>query len=201
MADDKHITRELNENEARELSAKIYGHLDIAWDLVTKAYYGRADKALGYASWDDYCQGEFEGAWIRLPRDKRRGVVATLQEAGLSQRAIASAVGMSQPTIAGDIKAGDQNLSPPERPKIIIDGTFTETLPADERPKVQATKDTRPPLIKKADAAGWELRKAIEKISDVLIDESYSDYRDQVKLSLEGAIEFAQSVLSEHSEW
>jgi predicted transcriptional regulator len=113
-------------------------------------------------------------------------VVATLQEAGLSQRAIASAVGVSQPTVANDIKAGDQNLSPPEPPKI-IEGTCTE--------------NEVPPLVKKADAAGSALRKAIEKVSDVLTDEGYAEYRDQVKLSLGDAIEFAHDVLSKHDKW
>lgn len=93
----------LTENEARELTATIYGKLDQAWQLIKKAYYGRVWIAMGYESWDEYCRTEFEGAWIRLPREKRREQVVTLAQAGLSTRAIASATGTSHVTVSRDL--------------------------------------------------------------------------------------------------
>lgn len=203
----------LSENDARELTAQIFGHIDAAWEKIKQAYYGRADLALGYASWDDYCIGEFHGAQLRLPRDKRREAVATLTEAGLSQRAIASATGASKNTVIADqklVQIGpvtpdvpdlDGKVRRPAEPSnttIIIDGAFSNTIPGDKpKPIVKAVADTRPLLVKKADAAAWDLRKAVEKIADVRADESYPVHHSQIALSLTGAIEFARSVLLE----
>lgn len=205
----------LNENEAQELTAKIYGHLDKAMVLIKQAYYGRADIALGYPSWDDYIKGEFEGCALRLPREKRKEAVKSLTEAGMPQRAIASAIGVDQATVQRDLKSVDANASgetkvtgldgktytkqiKPLEPTS-ISGTFNDA-PADlpkGKPAVKATKDTRHPLVRKADDAAWELRKAIEKMADVLADEHYPEHKNQVQLSISGAIQFAQTVLSE----
>lgn len=195
----------LTENEAQELTAKIFGHLDVAWGLIKQAYYGRADIALGYKSWDDYCKGEFHGAQLRLPLDKRREVVKTLTEAGLSTRAIAAAVGASRPTVMKDQKqlgkidpvpnvpGLDGKIRKPKEgsPTIVIDGTFTS-----EPPQVEATKDTRAPLVRKADNAAWALRKAVETVQLITTDVDYHVHQGQIKLSLNGAIEYAISVLN-----
>ena len=76
-----------------------------------KAFQGRAWVALGYESWDSYCDAEFDGGRLQLPREQRREVVASLAEAGMSTRAIAAATGMSHMTAARDL-AGVANLTP-----------------------------------------------------------------------------------------
>lgn len=214
MAEVAHVG--LNENQARELTAKIYGHLDQAWELIKKAYNGRADMALGYASWDEYCKGEFHGSQLRLPLVKRREVVKTLTEAGLSTRAIASATGISRPTVMADQKAQVDNIGPvastpgldgkirtrtlkttDASATIVLDGTFTKTLPdAPVVAKVQATKDTRPSLVKKADDAAWALRKAVESLKLITTDVDYHVHRGSVELSIKGATEYAIQVLT-----
>jgi hypothetical protein len=201
--------RELTENEARELTASIYGHLDSAWTSIKEAYYGRADKALGYDSWDEYCKGEFHGAYLRLPRESRREVVATLTEAGLSQRVIAAAVGVHKNTVVRDqnrsqlgpvasVPALDGKVHPnkpagaPE-PAIIIDGTFVDAIP-------ESPKDTRPDVVRLADEAATQLRKAAEKISIVRADKTYAQYEALITDSLDQAVSYAETILKEYGQ-
>lgn len=49
---------------------------------------------------------------VRLPREERAEVVASLRESGLSVRAIASATGTNRETIRQEIASGDKKLSP-----------------------------------------------------------------------------------------
>lgn len=201
--------RELTENEARELTASIYGHLDSAWTKIKEAYYGRADKALGYDSWDDYCKGEFHGAALRLPRESRREAVATLTEAGLSQRAIAAAVGVHKNTVirdqsrsqlgpVADAPGLDGKIHPNKavgarEPAIVIDGTFVESIP-------EPVKDDRPKVVKLADEAAKLLREAAEKISIVRADKTYAQYEALIKDSLDKTVSYAEVILKEYGE-
>ena len=199
--------RELTENEARELTASIYGHLDSAWTKIKEAYYGRADKALGYNSWDDYCKGEFHGAYLRLPRESRREVVATLTEAGLSQRVIAAAVGVHKNTVVrdqarshlgpvADAPGLDGKVHPnkpagAKEPAIVIDGEFVESIP-------EPTKDTRPDVVRLADHAAEQLREAAEKISIVRADKTYAQHEALIKELLDTAVAHAEVILKEY---
>src|SRR5579862_5108596 len=47
----------------------------------------------------------------------RRAEVRRLREQGHSQRAIAGALGVSQPTVVADLRAGDKALSPAPEPE------------------------------------------------------------------------------------
>lgn len=58
------------------------------------------------------CTREFGTSRLRLPREERAEVVASLRESGLSQRAIASATGLSQDTVRRDLSAGERFRSP-----------------------------------------------------------------------------------------
>lgn len=51
---------QLTKAEASALTERIRGHIDAAWDDITKAYEGKAWKALGYSSWGDYVKAEFD---------------------------------------------------------------------------------------------------------------------------------------------
>ena len=86
--------------QARELTDRIKVGVEAIWELVKQAYQARAWVALGYDSWDDYCTREFGTSRIRLPREERQEVVASMREIGMSTRAIASATGMSKDTAA-----------------------------------------------------------------------------------------------------
>lgn len=56
-----------------------------------------------YQSWDDYCTREFGTTRLRLPREERAEVVASLRESGLSIRAIASATNEPVMTVQNEL--------------------------------------------------------------------------------------------------
>lgn len=78
-------------------------------DVVREGRFARS--ALGYTSWDDYCTREFGTTRLRLPREERTEVVASLRESGLSLRAIAAATGDHYSTISREL-AGVANATP-----------------------------------------------------------------------------------------
>jgi hypothetical protein len=102
---------DLNEAQARQLTEEIRIDRESLWTKIARAYSGRAWKALGYESWDAYCDGEFEGGLLRLPREERREVVCSLREAGMSGRAISAATGLSKGTVHREL-SGAQNGAP-----------------------------------------------------------------------------------------
>jgi transposase-like protein len=102
----------LDATQARALTDRIKFGVEAVWEMVKQAYEQRAWLALGYQSWDDYCTREFGTSRLRLPREERAEVVASLRESGLSIRAIASATGTNRETIRQEIASGDKKLSP-----------------------------------------------------------------------------------------
>jgi hypothetical protein len=105
-------TEDLSAEEARAITDDIKLRVRQAWELIVEAYQRRAWAVLGYESWDAYCLGEFGGAPLPVPREERPEMVASLRQAGLSQRAIASATGVSQSTIRDDVAQVSRNYSP-----------------------------------------------------------------------------------------
>lgn len=89
---------------ARDLTDRIKVGVEAVWHLITEAYTSRAWAALGYRNWDEYCTREFGTSRLRLPREERAEVVASLRESGLSVRAIVSATGHSAHTVIADIR-------------------------------------------------------------------------------------------------
>lgn len=107
------IVEECTPEQARELTNRIRQHGEIMWTLVKRAYRSRVWAALGYGSWDEYCAEEFGKSRMKLPREERQEVVASLRESGLSTRAIAAATGVARNTIKKDLHQVDQS-DPPE---------------------------------------------------------------------------------------
>lgn len=108
--------------QARELTRKIRVGLEGTYALIVDAFKGRAWISLGYPTWDAYCQGEFGALSLQPPREERQQVIMSLREAGMSTRAISSAVGTPYRTIAREVsKAGVPNGTP-EASTIGLDG-------------------------------------------------------------------------------
>ena len=197
----------LSENEARELTAEIYGHLDTAWNLIIQAYQGRAWEVMGYASWDAYCKTEFNGARLRLPREERQEVVGSLREAGLSTRAIASATGQSEGTVRNDIRdgAGAQNYAPDVTG---LDGkTYTRPEPEvidAEIVEEPAAAPRRRALGDQARDAGWELRRSVERLQRIAEDDRFGRNKNEVathvRSHLTHAVEVCQDLLGRIDE-
>lgn len=106
-------------DEARELTDRIATAIGVTWELVVRAYRGRAWAALGYPTWDAYTVAEFGKYRLRLPSEERQETVASLREAGLSIRAIAAATGAAKSTVEADLaRAGVPNRDTSDRPSV-----------------------------------------------------------------------------------
>src|SRR5881628_3216171 len=101
---------------ARILTDRIKVAVDGTWLLIQEAYMTRCWSALGYASWDDYCTREFGTSRLRLPREERQEVVASLRDIGMSVRAIAAATGSSIGSVHGSLPPGVQKRTPDTGP-------------------------------------------------------------------------------------
>jgi len=95
--------------EARALTDRIKIAVEGTWQLIREAYTSRTWAVLGYDSWDAYCTDEFGETRLRLPREERQEVVASLRDSGLSTRAIASATAMSEATVRRDLSSTASN--------------------------------------------------------------------------------------------
>lgn len=108
--------------QARELTQKIKIGLEGTHLLILEAFRGRVWVSMGYSTWDAYCQGEFGTLSLQPPREQRQQVIMSLHEAGMSTRAIGSAIGTPYRTIAREVsKAGVPNGTP-ETSTIGLDG-------------------------------------------------------------------------------
>jgi hypothetical protein len=90
---------------------RVRQHLSDAMADLVELFNGRAWITLGYDSWADLCAAQFNGVRISLPRDERAEVVQELSGAGMSTRAIGSALGVGKSTISDDL-AGVRNRTP-----------------------------------------------------------------------------------------
>ncbi|WP_018386404.1 hypothetical protein [Wenjunlia vitaminophila] len=115
--------------QARALTDRIRVAVEGTWLLIQEAYTSRAWAVLGYASWDAYCTEEFGTTRLRLPREERQEVVASLRDSGLSTRAIAAAAGIDQKTVRNDLAAGGEEFS---SPVLGADGKTYAARPAPE---------------------------------------------------------------------
>lgn len=98
----------MSADEARVATERIRLALDqvsTAWadlgERITDAYQRRADLALGYSSWAAYADAELRPSH-ELSADIRRELVGLLSAQGMSTRAIAPTVGVSNKTISLD---------------------------------------------------------------------------------------------------
>lgn len=140
----------------------------------------------------------------RPPAEVRRSIVAELRADGHSTRAIAAALGVSQPTVVADLKvSGDQGLSPdvkgldgktyPARPKA------PESAPEPQAPKRAGRQQERSRSALGVSlafvAVGRTIQTAYESLADVP-DEILEDQVDEILAALDAASEFIESMRS-----
>lgn len=102
----------LSLSEASELTARIGRALDHAELLIAHAYLGRAWIPLGLPGWNGYVDRFFgTRPMLTVPREDRSEVVRSLNEVGMSGRAIARTIGVSEGTVRNDLSTnGDDDL-------------------------------------------------------------------------------------------
>jgi len=118
------VIEEMNRVEAERITSRIADKLDTIADnleqvlpLIGEALTRNAWKSLGYASPTAYVSERFAGALERLSPDVRRPVVAQLSAAGMSTRAIAPVVGVSDRQVRYDVNQGGKSLPTSPAPK------------------------------------------------------------------------------------
>lgn len=173
--------------------------------MIREAIEKRDDLALGYRSPGDYVSDRFGQALAGLGIEVRRAVVGELTAAGLSTRAIAPVVGVHFDTVARDARVVDTTpdddwpeddlptpttFDPEPTPTVTgIDGK-TYTRPTPSKPR-------RTPLPDAARTAGWELRKAVERIERIGADDRFGANKDEVAAHLRGHLSNAVEVLTD----
>lgn len=185
--------------QARSLTDRIKVAIEGTWLLIQEAYTSRAWAALGYDTWDAYCTAEFSTARLRLPREERQEVVASLRESGMSLRAISSATGVSPATAMRDVRVSDEtpaeitgtdgNTYAATRPEPVA--TEADLLAGDEwvqpkspdfeaaaTPPPAAPKPKRRPLPEALTDAGQDLARAADRLARLTEDDRFPKNRD-----------------------
>ncbi|MFL6146910.1 MAG: hypothetical protein ACJ72I_05240 [Pseudonocardiaceae bacterium] len=201
----------LSELEARELTREIAQTLAVAWEKVVEAYQRRVWEPLGYGSWDSYCRAELGSTRLRLPSEEREEAVRSLRSAGLSTRAIASATGISRGTQHRTASGPNGPLAHANIPVTGLNGKFyagsraaatdvEEPIDAqivdDEKPPPAASTAKRRPLAEAAKDAGWEIRRAAERITRIVGDDRLPTNKQQVSSALRSHLLFVAEAVT-----
>ncbi|QTD97021.1 hypothetical protein [Streptomyces cyanogenus] len=176
------------QEEARALTDRIKIAVEGTWQLIREAYTTRTWAVLGYDTWDAYCTAEFGETRLRLPREERQEVVASLRDSGLSVRAIASATGVGRGTVERDL-AGVPSGTPGTRSVVGTDGRvyaqsrasdadIVDAELVDEPARPEPPKVKRRPLPEAFTDAGRDLTRAAERLARLTEDDRFARNRE-----------------------
>lgn len=170
-------------DEARSLTDRIKAHVAELLPLIKEAFERRADVALGYSNWVDYCDAELTG--LRLPINQRREAVAELRQTGMSTRAIGAALGVTEGTVRNDLSTA-KDYAVPDRIRGLDGGREQPaSRPSTPEPAPVAIEPDRP----KPPAWDPDERKAHEEEVTRLRDiEAARRYADSIVTNLRGAV-------------
>jgi hypothetical protein len=163
-------------------------------ELVTALWEARAWIEYGYESWHAMCE---DRGWTRrnvLDAPQRRDEVAALRQAGMSTRAIAAAVGVSDKTIRNDldelrtctqlpdeITSLDGRTRPATRPEVITAEEFIENYQAD----IDPDPDDFLPAQSKFERAFWQhLKSGQELVKDLDYPHHFNEQMTRMLLDL-----------------
>lgn len=193
----------LTAEQARSLTDRIRQTLHVGHDLIVEAFRGSAWSVLGYSSWDAYCAGEFAGArMVRLDREQRREIVAEMRRAGMSQRAVASGLGINHSTVVRDeahLSAGAPRTEPVEyAPVTGLDGkTYTKpSVPTAQPVRQPSPAQKRRPLIEGFADATYDLNKVTERLERLCADDRFPQNAEQVATKNRGDLLRAAEALA-----
>ncbi|QLY33956.1 hypothetical protein H0264_18525 [Nocardia huaxiensis] len=194
---------------ARELTDTIRARAGQLWELIEQAYLTRAWVALDYDSWDAYCAAEFDGARLRIPREERSEIVASLREIGMSTRAIAAATGLGQGTVHREIE-GLRTAVPNGTPDSVVglDGkgylpepVEREPFPIDQDDDRDAGRGPAPrrrrPITESFDTARSELVTKTNTLVRLIDDDRFDRYAAQISHGNLGDLQRARDALEQ----
>jgi hypothetical protein len=110
----------------RQLAKQAHIVIEALTILVEQAKASNIHEQLGFPSWTAYLADALDGQW-KLERDKRGEVVRFLGSQGMSQRAIAAAIGAGKTTVLRELAGSGGPFGPPE-----ITGLDGKTYPRPE---------------------------------------------------------------------
>ncbi|WP_051844057.1 hypothetical protein [Streptomyces sp. NRRL S-813] len=174
------------QEEARALTDRIKIAVEGTWQLIREAYTSRTWAVLGYDTWDAYCTAEFGETRLRLPREERQEVVASLRDSGLSVRAIASATGLSRGSVSNSLTEVSNSGHLPSKVTGTDGKTYTvirepEIVDAelvDEPARPEPPKQKRRPLPEAFTDAGRDLTRAAERLARLTEDDRFARNRE-----------------------
>jgi transposase-like protein len=178
------------QEQARALTDRIKIAVEGTWQLIREAYTSRTWAVLGYDTWDAYCTAEFGETRLKLPREERQEVVASLRDSGLSTRAIASATGLARNTVMRDLAQSEPVetvLSLDGRPRPASRPTpdphvwiepGAEVVDAELVDEPVAPKVKRRPLPEAFTDAGRDLTRAAERLARLTEDDRFPKNRE-----------------------
>jgi len=161
--------RDLTPKRARLLTDRIKVAVGELLPLIKEAFEGRADVALGYQSWAEYCDAELRG--LRIPIQERREAVQELREAGMDQRSIGAALGVSQKTVDRDldkVESDESTDSSNERTSMSAGRSYTRGRAAPVRPEVSAAVRDAKAEHEAQQAKRQADRKALSELAEEL---------------------------------
>ena len=149
----------MDKTEARRLTTEAQSefrsavaHHEHGWRLVAEAIKAGGHAALGYRSASEYMEHEFAEVLAGLDASARRVAVHELSALGMSTRAIAPVVGVSQKTADRDVRQVSHRDSPepeslPTDPEPVSDPTPAKIIGRDgksyARPQTTGPKEAQ----------------------------------------------------------
>ena len=163
------VTRE----QAETITQNLRNALERAYGLIEHAYKVRCDIAMGYESWAAYVSAEFGPDGLAVPKSERSKVIALFDVAGMSQRAIASATGVSKDTVNRALNSSVSNET------VDSDSPATKTgLDGKERAARKPSRSQNPPEDSDEKSSGTPSARRTPKcwpLTNSSIEESLSE--------------------------
>lgn len=149
---------------------------------IAAAYHRRDWTTLGYGTWDAYVSGEFGEQRLKLSRQQRQEIVASLRGEGLSTRAIGTALGVGQQTVVRDLAADSHESAAPATVTGVDGKTYASRptpSPAPE-PTPAPPEPRRRPLTEDADEAARALDAAIRRWERITTDNRWTTNHNHI---------------------
>ena len=160
----------ISKTRATKLVREIRKTLTELAPTVAELFEGRGWVALGYADWSTLIREEFGGP-LMLPKPERAEAVAVLSESGMSNRAIADTLGVTEITVRRDSTA--TNVAVDEPRKVVGKDGKTRTYTGKRTRPGKTTKAepepdiATPTNIEEALAHVYALREYAQNADDV----------------------------------
>lgn len=174
-------------------------------NLVDEAKQSNVWQVLGFQSWTAYLADTLADEPMRLGREERQELVGYLAGEGLSTRAIAPIVGVSQKTVDREVRQSRESNDSPEPEEmpaydastgeVIEDAEIVDEQPAVEakpitgldgkqytRPEPQAPR--RPSLMDDVNAVERALFKDLEKLRAIVADDRFAKNKASIRDAL-----------------